>query len=85
MADMDYCRIWKDGKKSIVWSLNKWLKSYDSLMYNLEGTVIELTRTGEWRIDQKILPGEYVDDWLEENNVDLDTVEGQVAFKLMWL
>lgn len=38
----------------------------------------------EWYIYGKELDTEKVEAWLEENEVDLQTIEGQMAFKLAW-
>ena len=37
-----------------------------------------------WWIDDKHLNKEEVETWLEDNNVDLSELEGQMAFKLRW-
>ena len=41
--------------------------------------------TKHWFVDGKRLPTKEVEDWLEENDVDLKTESGQMAFKLRWL
>ncbi len=38
----------------------------------------------EWWIDGKQLVTKEIEDWLEENDVDLSTDEGQTAFILRW-
>ena len=38
----------------------------------------------EWYIDGRPLPKEEVESWLEENNIDLNTEEGEMAFILRW-
>lgn len=39
----------------------------------------------DWMIEGKKLLTEEIEDWLEENVVDLTTEEGQMAFKLRWI
>lgn len=39
----------------------------------------------EWWTNGRKLPKKEVKDWLEENNIDLSTPEGQMAFKMRWL
>ena len=53
--------------------------------HRLDGPAIEWSYgTKEWWIDGKQLSTEEVEKWLRENNVDLTTEEGQMAFKLRW-
>ena len=40
--------------------------------------------TKEWWLNGKQLPTEEVEDWLEENNINLKTESGQMALKLRW-
>ena len=50
-----------------------------------DGPAIELKDgTKLWWVDDKKLPTEEVEIWLEENDVDLKTEAGQMAFKLRW-
>ena len=42
------------------------------------------TTSSSWIIDDKILPIKEVEEWLKDNDVDLKTSEGQMAFKLRW-
>ena len=67
---------WKSGSK-------EWL--VDGRRHRLDGPAIEfVSGTKEWWINDKQLQTEEVENWLEENNVDLTTEEGQMAFKLRW-
>jgi len=38
-----------------------------------------------WYINGKALNADEVEEWLEENKIDLKTEAGQMAFKLRWL
>lgn len=40
--------------------------------------------TVEWWINGNELPQDEVEKWLKENEIDLKTEIGQLAFKLMW-
>ena len=54
--------------------------------HRLDGPALEHENgSKEWWINGKQLPKEEVENWLEENNIDLKTEEGQMAFKLRWL
>ena len=67
---------WKYGTKA--W----WV---DGKRHRLDGPAIEYgSGTKEWWVDGKYLPKEEVENWLEENDVDLKTEAGQMAFKLRW-
>lgn len=37
-----------------------------------------------WYLDGKMLPKQEVEDWIDANNIDIQTEEGEVAFKLTW-
>ena len=55
-------------------------------LHRLDGPAIEHKNgTKKWYVDGKELPTEEVEEWIEENNIDLKTEEGQMAFKLRWI
>ena len=57
----------------------------DGKQHRLDGPAVEFASgTKEWWINGKHLSTEEVETWLEENNIDLSTNVGQVAFKLTW-
>ena len=57
----------------------------DGKLHRIDGPALEYKDgTKEWWINGKNLPTEEVEDWLEENDVDLKTEAGQMAFKLRW-
>ena len=63
-----------DGTKS--WYVN-------DQCHRLDGPAIELANgTKAWYVNGQKLDTEKVEAWLEENNADLKTKEGQMAFKL---
>lgn len=64
-----------DGTKE-WWANNK--------RHRLDGPAVE-SDYEEWWIDGTQLPKKEVEDWLEENTVDLKTEAGQMAFKLRWM
>ena len=67
---------WKDGSK--VWFV-------DDKLHRLDGPAVEdADGIKYWFVDGKRLPTEEVEEWLEENDVDLKTESGQMAFKLRW-
>ena len=67
---------WKSGSK-------EWL--VDGRRHRLDGPAIELEDgTKHWFVDHKLLPTKEVEEWIEENDIDLSTTEGQMAFYLMW-
>ena len=55
-------------------------------LHRLDGPAIE-NESGlkEWWIEGKRLPTKKVEEWLEENNVDLSISVGQMAFKLRFM
>ena len=68
---------YKSGSK--IW----WV---DDKLHRLDGPAVEdVDGTKEWWINGKELPTDEVEIWLEENDVDLKTESGQMAFKLRWL
>ena len=68
--------VWPDGTK-------KWWVGGER--HRLTGPAVEWSDgSEEWWIEGKQLPTEDVEIWLEKNDVDLTTEEGQMAFKLRW-
>ena len=58
----------------------------DGKVHRLDGPAVEWSDgTNEWWINDKKLPMGEVETWLEENNIDLSTEIGQIAFKLRWI
>ena len=58
----------------------------DDKRHRLDGPSIERANGSKyWYLNGEQLPSEDVEIWLEENNIDLSTEEGQMAFKLRWL
>ena len=51
-------------------------------LHRLDGPAIEYNNGGEWWINDCKLNTEVVEAWLEENNINLSTTEGQMAFKI---
>ena len=70
----------KQGDK--IWYLpSKGENSY----HRLDGPAFEGENGSKhWFVDGKLLPIIEVEEWLEENDIDLSTEEGQIAFKLRW-
>ena len=55
-------------------------------LHRIDGPAVEdADGTKYWFIDGKQIPTKEVETWLEENNIDLTTEEGQMAFKLRWM
>ena len=55
-------------------------------LHRLDGPAIEwIYGSKEWYVNDKQQPTKEIEDWLEENNIDLSTEEDQMAFKLRWL
>ena len=69
--------IWPDGTKQ--WWLNNERHRLDGPARKHSDGMIQ------WWIHGKKLPSVRVEEWLEENNVDLKTNVGQMAFKLKWI
>ena len=68
---------WEDGSKA--W----WV---DNKIHRLDGPAVEFEEgSTHWWLNGKHLPTKEVETWLEENNIDLTTEAGQMAFKLRWL
>ena len=57
----------------------------DGKLHRLDGPAM-IFKDGyeEWWIDGERLPAKLVEQWIKENNIDLSTKEGQMAFKLRW-
>ena len=47
--------------------------------------VIDICGPNQWWINGNMPSGYEVKEWLEDNKVDLKTLEGQMAFKLRWI
>ena len=55
-------------------------------LHRIDGPAIERANGSKyWYLNGEQLPSEEVETWLEENNIDLTTEAGQMAFKLRWL
>ena len=55
-------------------------------LHRLDGPAVEFGNGAKhWVIEGNQLPEKEVENWLEENNVDLTTPEGQMAYKLRWI
>lgn len=53
--------------------------------HRVDGPAYECPGGGnEWWVYGNRLPIKEVEEWLDENNIDLKTIAGQTAFKLMW-
>ena len=58
----------------------------DGRPHRLDGPAIEWAEgPAEWMINGKDLSTKEVKQWIKKNSVDLSTIEGQMAFKLMWM
>ena len=82
---------WVDGKfhrldgPAIEWENGTKQWWVDDKLYRLGGPAVEYASgTKEWWIDGRQMPTKEVETWLEENNIDLTTEEGQMALKLRW-
>ena len=57
----------------------------DGKRHRLDGPAIEYgNKSKQWWVKGERLSTEEVEEWLEENDVDLKTESGQMAFKLRW-
>ena len=53
--------------------------------HRIDGPAVEFTDgVTLWYLDNKKLPKDEVEAWIKENNINLKTEEGKVAFKLRW-
>ena len=80
-----YCNMLhrEDGPALILSDGSSYWYIRDKL-HRLNGPAIETANGNRhWFIEGKELPKE-VEKWLEEENINLQTMEGQVAFKLRW-
>lgn len=68
--------IYKNGTKH-------WWQNYQ--LNRIDGpAVIYPNGYVEWWIKNKSLDTKQVEDWIQDNNINLKTIEGQTAFKLRW-
>ncbi len=80
-----YCWIWTGDTGPKELDVAEWVELDLSSLHRLDGPAVEFDFGRErWFIDGKELPEDRVPRWIEENEIDLDTEEGQMAFKLMW-
>lgn len=68
----------------IINGATQWWK--DGKPHRLDGPAFEW-KDGEreWAIDGINVPGDEIEVWIEENDIDLTTEEDQMALKLSWL
>ena len=83
---------WVDGNRhrldgpAIEYKSGTKLWYVDDRRHRLDGPAVERADGIKyWFVDDKKLPTEEVESWIEENNIDLSTNVGQVAFKLRWI
>lgn len=58
----------------------------DGKRHRLDGPACEWANgTKEWYVDGNQRNTEEIEEWLEENKIDLKTETGQMAFKLRWI
>ena len=73
------------GGPAVIWSdgVRQWWQN--GKPHRLDGPAIEWQRGfNEWVIDGIIIPGNEIEAGIIENDVDLNTEEGQMALKLRW-
>ena len=82
---------WVDGERhrldgpaiEYIYGIKGWY--VEGNRHRLDGPALEFSSgTKQWWVDGKQIPTKEVETWLEENNIDLTTEEGQMAFKLRW-
>lgn len=80
-----YCWVWTDDLEEEALSILEWIELDNLWLHRLDGPAVEFDHGEEWWfVNGKALPHLEVEEWMEENDVDIDTKEGQMAFKLMW-
>ena len=63
---------------------NYWLQH--NKIHREDGPAIELgAGQGKWFLNDNELPKEELEEWIDENDIDLSTNEGKMAFKLRWM
>ncbi len=81
-----YCWAWTDCGSPEELDVAEWVELDLSVLHRLDGPAIEFVSGEErWFIDGKELPEDRVQGWIEENDVDITTEEGQMALKIMWV
>ena len=57
----------------------------DGKLHRIDGPAIEPhSGTNEWYLNGNELLIEEVEKWIKDNNINLKTIEGQLAFKMRW-
>ena len=76
-----FCIAWtKKGKKEFTYEQ---LFEFDDALHRLDGPAVEFANgSKQWWVDGRLLNTKEVEQWLEENNIDLKEIENQMAFKL---
>lgn len=91
MSDKIFCQIWTHPRYRRPYrefTYDEWMRhtGVDSQrLHRLDGPAIVYSEgSNEWWIDGKPLPRLDVEKWIQENDIDLSTQEGQTAFALRW-
>lgn len=54
------------------------------ISYQVSRTKEKIIQTRQWYLYNESLPGKLVEQWIQNNQIDLSTTQGQTAFKLRW-
>ena len=89
MSDKIFCQIWthpRYQKPYREFTYDEWMRHPGVPgLHRLDGPAVVYSEgPNEWWIDGKYLPGRDVEKWIQENEIDLSTEEGQTAFALRW-
>ena len=83
--DFDYNKLHRRDGPAVEWSDGEKWWYVDGKLHRLDGPAIEWPNgSKEWWVEDKQLNTKEVKIWLKENDVDLTTKIGQMAFKLRW-
>lgn len=84
--DFNQSEFHRVGEPAVIWvdGARQWW--VDGKPHRLDGPAFEWPDGhNEWAIDGLDVPGDEIEAWIEENDVDISTEEGQMALKLRWL
>ena len=87
MSDSIFCYVWTStygGRLALT--QDEWIMLDELTLHRLDGPAFEW-KDGEreWAIDGIGVPGDEIEKWIKENEVDRSMEENQMALKLMWI
>lgn len=84
--DLNEKLLHREDGPAIVFRDNSELWIFNGKRHRVDGPAFIMKSDGisKWYLNGKVLPEYAIIGWLADNNIDLSTEEGQMAFVLKW-